>query len=548
MACFFQTFRPFKGDWRSLLSPPFPAIFPAIALLPLAFTGCNAPAPESLHLATGAPTGYYYRLGKQIEASSQETVKLDLTVRESQGSTDNLQQLLSGKVDFALVQLDVAKASLEAEQVEAIAVLAHEHVHVITRTGVETSGQADKPVPKRLEDLKDRAIALGPLGSGVRFTADQILAATRLNTPKVMAQANASSLGDALDLLSSKNNAKRPEAMFYVGRLGASDRLREAFLKDPNLTLLPLSPSLINYLSTQNPGIYQPATIPSGTYGVSPNIPDRDLTTLSTPTVLITRPDANPQAVRLITWSIIATARQYVPFYPELQAGEPEQLLRQGLFYLHPEATHVYEQGDPRLAWVRYWENNSDLQAGIFLLFGTSALGMLLQHWRRRRSQHLVNHTLQRISQISKTLIDDPQEALREIEELSQDNRLQFIAGNVPDEIYAQVQQKTQTFGDQCRSVLDTQRRTLVLDTLLLLDDWQETLQTDPDAALQKLSQIKQQYREMLLSHQVDIQAYMELMELTLMSVMTLAPKQGQPTKDSPVLERVIPWPVEPKI
>ncbi|NJR69297.1 MAG: TAXI family TRAP transporter solute-binding subunit [Synechococcales cyanobacterium CRU_2_2] len=496
---------------------------------PLHLPACR-PAPQSLSLATGSATGYYYRLGKQIKTSTEETVKLDLTVQESNGSIDNLQRLLAGKVDFALVQLDVAQESLEAGQVEAIAVLAREHVHVISR-GQAPEGNAP---PRELDDLRDRAIAIGTPGSGIRFTADQILAAARLNTPQLLAQANESGFSEALDLLSAQPlesgppESKQPSAVFYVGRLGASERLRQAFVAEPTLTLLPLSPSLINYLSTQKPGIYQPALIPSGTYGVSPNIPDRDITTLTTPTVLIARPDADPQIVRLVTWSVIATARQYALFYPELQDGEPEQLLRQKLFYIHPSAFQVYEQGDPRLAWVRYWENNSDLQAGIFLLLGTSVLGMLLQHWRRRRSQHLVNRTLQRISEISKTLTNDPQEALREIEELSQDNRLQFIAGSVPDEIYAQVQQKTETFGDQCRSVLDTQRRTLVLDTLLLLDDWQETLQTDPEAALQKLSQIKQQYREMLLSRQVDIQAYMELMELTLMSVMTLAPKQGQ--------------------
>jgi hypothetical protein len=65
------------------------------------------------------------------------------------------------------------------------------------------------------------------------------------------------------------------------------------------------------------------------------------------------------------------------------------------------------------------------------------------------------------------------------------------------------------------------------MDTLLGLDEWQATLQTDPEAALQKLSYIKQQYRDMLLSDQVDIDAYMELMQLTLISLMTLAPKSS---------------------
>jgi hypothetical protein len=74
-----------------------------------------------------------------------------------------------------------------------------------------------------------------------------------------------------------------------------------------------------------------------------------------------------------------------------------------------------------------------------------------------------------------------------------------------------------------CRNLLEQRRKRFVLDTLLLLDDWQASLQLDPQAALQKLNQIKQQYREMLLADQVDIKAYIELMEL--ISVMTLVPQ-----------------------
>ena len=74
------------------------------------------------------------------------------------------------------------------------------------------------------------------------------------------------------------------------------------------------------------------------------------------------------------------------------------------------------------------------------------------------------------------------------------------------------------------------------VDTLLLLDDWQASLQIDPEAALQKLTQIKQQYREMLIADQMEIQAYIELMELTLISVMTLAPRTDSLTTSSPLL------------
>ena len=88
-----------------------------------------------------------------------------------------------------------------------------------------------------------------------------------------------------------------------------------------------------------------------------------------------------------------------------------------------------------------------------------------------------------------------------------------FIDGTVSSDIYEEVRQKTQLFADQCHRLLEEQRRQFVMDTLLLLDDWQANLQVNPAEALQKLSQIKHQYREMLLADQVDIEAYIEQMQ-----------------------------------
>lgn len=528
---------PLSGLRPSPLSknqPPARSPLAIIALLSLSLVSCGG-SPESLRLATGSPTGYYYRLGEAIKTSVADTVKLDVDVQESKGSTDNLKQLLAGEIDFALVQLDVAQEKMKAGEVKAIAVLAQEHIHLIRRQSDNFQTQAlvgPEPTPSSLRDLEGNAIAIGSPGSGIRFTAEQILAAARLDSPSGQIEVNESAFNDALGLLS----ADQIDAAFYVGRLGANDSLRNAFAQTPSMTLMPLPPSLINFLAIQNPGVYRAATIPEGIYGVQPSIPDREIATLTTPTVLITRPDTPEKAVRLMTWSVVATARSYATFYPELQAGNPNLLLRQGLFHVHTAATQVYEEGDPRQAWIRYWENNSDLQAGIFLLAGTSGAGMLLQHWRKRRSQHLVNSTNVRITEISQILDEKPQEALREIQELDQENRLQFIAGKVPDEIYSQVQQRIQSFSEQCRVLLEAQRREQILETLLLLDEWQETLQTNPDLALKKLGKIRQQYRELLLSNQVDIQAYMELVELTLISVMTLAPQQREQVDLSSVL------------
>ncbi|MEO0868290.1 MAG: TAXI family TRAP transporter solute-binding subunit, partial [Cyanobacteria bacterium J06642_11] len=412
----------------------------AIALLPIGLVGCSS-SPTTIQLSTGSSSGYYYRLGQAISVSTKETVNLDIEVKESKGSLENLDQLLNGDIDVALMQLDVAEASMKAGDVRAIAVLAQEHIHLISRQPANQPQTKTTATATTLTELRGQTIAIGTPGSGIRFTAEQLLQASRLNQPGTI-QTSDVGFSEALDLLSQGE----VDAAFYVGRLGANQRLQDAFTTDPSLQLLSISPGLSNFLAIKNPGVYRPATIPEGIYGVLPSIPPKTLTSLTTPTVLVTRPETSAKMIRLITWSIVATARRYASFYPELQSGDPNALLRQGLFFIHPAAVDVYEQGDPRQVWVRYWENNSDLQAGIFLLVATSLAGMLLQYWRKQRSKYLLDRIHQHIIEINKLLTSSPQEALREIEELSQENRLQFIAGKIPDEIYAQLQQKTQTF------------------------------------------------------------------------------------------------------
>lgn len=476
------------------------------ACLVVILSSCTPP-PSKTILSSGIPGGFYYRLGEQIHQSAQTSVNLTVQNVESQGSKQNLQRLLDRQADFALVQLDVAQAAMEEGKIQAVALLSRESVHIIARQEANL---------QTFDDLQGKRVAIGAPGSGIRFTTDQLVRAHQLQL-----RADNSGLEEAFNKL----NSGQIDAIIYVGSVGANKWLRQRMVETLNLTMLPLQPALINHMTTQSPGFYQPATLPIGTYASRPPVPNRDIDTLATATVLVTRPDVNSQKIGLMTWSILSTARTYAQFYPELQDGDTATLLRQGLFYLHPAADEVFEQGDPRAALIRYWENNSDLQAGVFILGATSLVGFLFQRWRQERSKKLEVTTTNRISELKALLPEDPQRALHEIEDLRQEHRLQFIEGTVTSDIYEQLQQRTQTFADQCHLLLDAQRRKFVLDTLLLLDEWQATLQNDPEIALQKLSQIKQQYRDMLLANQVDIEAYVDLVELTLMSVMTLGPK-----------------------
>jgi uncharacterized protein len=469
-------------------------------------SSCRRSLPR-VTLSSGTEGGFYSRLGAQIGDSTQATVGLQVDRLSSQGSQENLQRLLDRKADFALAQLDVAYSLMRQGKVQAVAILANEHVHVITQ---------GNPQLRSLEDLKGKRVGMGAPGSGIRFTADQLMQSARLSVKADAAD---------FDQMFPKLAQRELDASLYVGSVGASQKLRQQFRETPQLRILPISAGVINYLLTRDPGVYQATTIPAGTYGAYPPVPAQDVPTLATPTVLVTRPDVDGKTVGLVTWSIVSSSRKFTQFYPELQLGDARSLLQRGLFYLHPKAQEVFEQGDPREAWVRYLESNSDLQAGVMLLLGTSGIGLLLQQWRRDRSKKLISTTLKRINELQALLTHDPSAALTGIELLSQEHRLMFIEGVIASEVYEQVRQKTQMFTDDCRNLVAQQRQKFILETLLLVDDWQALLQVNPEQAIQQVGTLKQQYREMLLADQVDIEAYIELMELTLISIMTLAPR-----------------------
>jgi uncharacterized protein len=490
----------------SRLALPFLSIGVTAGLLAAGLSSCNV-ASSKVTLASGTAGGYYSRLSRQVKTSAESSVGIGVQEVESQGSLQNLQRLLDREVDFALVQLDVAGEAMQQGKVKAIALLANEYIHVITRRDAGV---------RQFTDLQGKRVAVGTAGSGIRFTADRLLQAAKLQIYD-----DASDFDGAMYKLKNR----QVDAVIYVGSLGASGKLRQYLSSNPNFQIAQVPTNLVNYLTVRDPGFYRSAVIPIGTYNPLPAIPPQNVQTLSTATVLVTRPDVNQQQVGLLTWAILDTSRQYTQFYPELQGAEAQTLLQRGLFYIHPAAAAVYAKGDPRNAWMRYWEENNDLQAGVFIILVTSGTGLFLQHWRRERSKKLIATTTERIAELRTLLPHEAQQALKGIEELGQEHRVMFIDGLVTSDVYEQVQQKTQMFADQCRSLLEGQRKQFILDTLLLLDDWQATLQTNPQEALRKLGQIKQQYREMLLADQVDIEAYIELMELTLISVMTLAPK-----------------------
>ena len=453
--------------------------------------------PKTITLTSGSGGSGYQRIAEQISISVEQVNQIEvLDSYNSQGSQQNLQRLLNEEVDFAIVQLDVASEAIKQGKAQTLLILTEEYVHLITRedSGINT-----------FADLKGKRVGVGAEGSGIYFTAKRLFQATNLDIEEVN-----SNFSDGLKQLGDREI----DAIVYVGPLGTSKQVRTQLSQAEQLHFIPISSNLVNYLEIQFPESYRSAKIPVGAYKALPELPDRNIATISTPGALITRPDVSQEKVALLTWSILATFRRYYPFYHKLAQQNDRSIMYEGLIYAHAGALKVFENGDPRDAWLRYLQQNQPLQSGLIMLIGTSSIGFFLKWSRKKRSENLIKANRQAIAELRSTLDTSPQQALLNVEGLRQKYRLMLIDGIISIEVFEQIERMTEVFSQQCRTLQQKQNRESMEKIIAAIDQLQETLQTNPESSQAKLQEINQQYKDMLLSTQIDMNTYIQLEQL----------------------------------
>ena len=214
---------------------------------------------EQYHtFGTGWPTGSYYKFGEAF-ASYANKQGFKVFNYASEGSLENGYRLNTGRIDFALLQSDVAtvlykgwieEGQLPSPELRAIASLWPEAVHVITLL--------DNGI-KRMSDVEGKKIAIGSLRSGTRFTAARIWLAAgfeRMNN-------------DNVKLLSRVDSIKALEkgevdVIVLVGAI-PDPAVQDLTQRRDDIFFVPLDQSTINKLAEKNFAYYgQP--IPAKTY------------------------------------------------------------------------------------------------------------------------------------------------------------------------------------------------------------------------------------------------------------------------------------------
>ena len=125
------------------------------------------------YMPTGSEGGTYHAIGKDI-ANIAVIYGVDITVKNSVGSVDNIRQLLKSKdTDLSLAQSDVIKSLQNSTQattqsaiknLRLVMPLYQEEVHLLASKSIKT-----------ISDLSGKRVGVGRIGSGTHVTATNIL-------------------------------------------------------------------------------------------------------------------------------------------------------------------------------------------------------------------------------------------------------------------------------------------------------------------------------------------------------------------------------------
>ncbi|MER5309544.1 TAXI family TRAP transporter solute-binding subunit [Streptomyces sp. NPDC002773] len=256
----------------------------------------GSPVPSgSVTFSTGVPTGVYERYGKLLkQALAQDLPEVSITLKDSEGSQQNLARVASGEADFTVATADaVAQYQRERrpgfERLRGCARLYDDYVQLVVRKGSSI---------QKVQDLRGLRVGVGQDGSGVRLIADRVLAAAGL-TPVRDVKAVSAGINTMPGLLERGGL----DAFFWSGGLPtqAVQELSERY----EIRLLPLDTALVDRLhdvgdSTRH---YRSALIPADAYAKAQD--GQRIETLAVANLLVTTEEADTDLVEGFTRTVI---------------------------------------------------------------------------------------------------------------------------------------------------------------------------------------------------------------------------------------------------
>ncbi|MEM6889111.1 MAG: TAXI family TRAP transporter solute-binding subunit [Pseudomonadota bacterium] len=241
----------------------------------LAWAGNGLKPPETVRFATGIDGGGYWQIGQRYRFALARD-DIDVTLVETAGSIENIEKLIAGDVDVALVQGGIAIA--EENGLQSLGAIFLEPISIFHSRQVSFAAN-----PGEWNDVK---LAAGPEGSGTRAAARALIKAAELSGAGI----ELLPIG-GMDALAALRTGEA-NAVMFVSPLGTS-YLTEA-IQNPEFLHVPLS--LVEALALKLPGARATA-IPAGALTIFPPQPAEEIKFLSLRASLVAREGLHPAVV-----------------------------------------------------------------------------------------------------------------------------------------------------------------------------------------------------------------------------------------------------------
>ncbi|MGK5631256.1 TAXI family TRAP transporter solute-binding subunit [Streptomyces sp. URMC 123] len=257
----------------------------------------GAASPKgTVSFTTGVPSGVYARYGGLLKRSlARELPAVEVRLRSSKGSVENIGRLISGEATFTIATADAVAAyrgegGRDAQRLRACARLYDDYIQLVV--------PADSPV-KTTRDLRGRRVAIGQEGSGVGLISERLLRAAGLDPER-----DITPVRKGIDEMPTLLERGRIDAFFWSGGLptGAVSDLAGRF----GIKLVQLG-DLIDELHAQGSENrhYRAAVMPADAYPRSRD--RRAIRTVAVANLLVTTDRTDAELTEGVTRTVIGS-------------------------------------------------------------------------------------------------------------------------------------------------------------------------------------------------------------------------------------------------
>ncbi|MFE9771574.1 TAXI family TRAP transporter solute-binding subunit [Streptomyces sp. NPDC005931] len=250
----------------------------------------EGPPGGTVTLSTGTRAGVYQKYGELLRASLRTHMPdLDVRLKTSDGSQENVRRVATGQADFAIAAADAVETYRladrpGADRLRGVARLYDDYVQLVVPPDSDIRSVAD---------LRGKRVAIGPPKSGVRLIANRVLRAAGIDPEKDITPSS-----DGIDVGPGRLG-RGLDAFFWSGGL-PTDGLK-TLTEDARLRFVPIQAELVAELHQDGGATryYRATDMPESAYPGSQH--GSTVPTLAVSNLLITRADADPRLTEWLT-------------------------------------------------------------------------------------------------------------------------------------------------------------------------------------------------------------------------------------------------------